>query len=81
MYSVAQGAAGDVKTILCCPADGSGSSCATEIVYGQSQGFAGHDWDYGFYKSQCSSGKFVNGISSLATTPAGAPHAIRCCGP
>jgi hypothetical protein len=81
VYGVAQGAAGDVKTILCCPADGTGSSCATEIVYGQSQGFSGHDWDYGFYKSQCASGKFVNGISSLTTAPAGAPHAIRCCGP
>jgi hypothetical protein len=37
----------------------------------------GIDWDYGYYKGECGSGRYIAGASRSVTD--GRPHAILCC--
>jgi hypothetical protein len=74
---------GVLTSILCCPASVTHKSCGTQVFYsGDSQAYAGPDWDVGYYKGQCPAGQYVAGISTpayatIGTT--GAAHAIFCC--
>lgn len=85
---VAQSTSGAVDSILCCPNSVAHSSCGSQIFYGQnSSAYASNqsaDFDYGYFKGVCPTGKHVEGVSAVANSAngvVGAPHAIWCCSP
>jgi hypothetical protein len=59
-------------------ANGGANNCETRLAIQDDRGDTAYgDWDYGFYKSQCSAGKVIYGVSTVPST--GRPHRILCC--
>ncbi|MCL2449841.1 MAG: hypothetical protein FWD17_12910 [Polyangiaceae bacterium] len=78
---VAQSQSGVPDALLCCPGNG------TNGFYCWYQGFSSanmanswtpYDWDYGYWKAECSAGNFAGGV---ATNSSDQLTALVCCGP
>jgi beta-glucanase (GH16 family) len=54
--------------------NGGQNNCQTRLI---GQDTSNWEWDYGYYKSQCSNGQIMEGVSSSPSS--GLPHAILCC--
>jgi hypothetical protein len=88
---VAQDTSGALTDILCCPGQVTHQACAALILGAGEVREAGAeaasgDWDYGYYKGECSPGRYVAGVSrnvsGSGTTPiTGAAHGMLCCSP
>jgi beta-glucanase (GH16 family) len=78
---VSQTPGGNIHGLRCSSAGMTNSGkngCETHLVTQEDRGYAGSgDWDVGYYKSECSWGKTVVGVS--ASTSTGKPHKILCC--
>jgi len=60
-------------------ASGGTANCETHLVSQEDRGDTSYgDWDFGYFKGQCSPGKVIYGVSTGTTT--GEPHRILCCG-
>lgn len=53
-----------------------GSTSYARVFYSGDSGYAGSDWDYGYYKGQCDAGHYAVGISTVPGTSQ--VHAMRC---
>jgi hypothetical protein len=88
VLGVSQSSAGAFTGVLCCPASSGAThtNCTTQVLYNQNSSAyytnSGADWDAGYDKGQCPSGRYVAGVSALSSSSQGvlyAPHAILCC--
>ena len=79
---VSQRPDGFVDSILCCPGKVDHSSCAPLYNYAGDvrQTTATSNWDDGFVKLECGSGKYVAGVARNSRPgQAGGPDAVLCC--
>lgn len=85
MQGIAQSTGGFLSRAQCCATAGTASIspaiCDVEVFAGSNSAhYSGTDWDPGFYKGQCASGKVVMGVSAYPFRGGGStPHAILCC--
>ncbi len=79
---VSQSTQGQMQSILCCSApSATHASCSAAKAMGEGDaresGSTSGDWDYGYYKGECGSGRYIAGVSRAVAN--GRPHKILCC--
>jgi hypothetical protein len=76
---ISQSQQGGAATLLCCPSSVAHESCDAQPFNSSNAGNAETDWDFAYYKAECSNGQYVAGIS--VDTTHGHPHELLCCSP
>lgn len=81
---VSQDAAGNIHAVRCSRGLGTAAGCETRATAGGDQrgAIASGDWAPGYFKSECSAGKVVVGVSTQANTSTSTPGkatSVLCC--
>jgi chitinase len=70
---------GTIRSVQCAAAGTNASGCyGRNVDGGDNRGrTSSGDWDFGYWKSECSDGEYIKGVS--LRTSDGSPHSVLCC--